>query len=354
MRNSLLDILVDPVSKSPLRAEARGTAAGGAEIVEGVLRGEGGRAYPVTGGIPRFVLTEDAGQRQTLDSFGYKWRRRDSYEKGGYEDAYREWLVAKYGFASAAEMRAFFGGRRRILEAGCGSGMSASVWLDESWRGERGGAEWVGVDISEAVDVARDRLGRVPGTSFVQADILQLPFRDESFDTVYSEGVLHHTPSTERAFKSLVPLLAPGGELMAYVYRKKGPVREFTDDYIRGLVSPLPPEEAWEVLRPLTRLGQALAELRQEVEVPEDIPYLGIKAGRHDVQRLFYWHFAKLFWNDSFGFEGSHHVNFDWYHPRYAHRQTADEILRWCEEGNLSVVHFDEQESGYTVRAVKG
>ena len=39
-----------------------------------------------------------------------------------------------------------------------------------------------------------------------------------------------------------------------------------------------------ELLRSLTRLGQALAELKAEVEVPKDIPYLGIKAGRYDVQ----------------------------------------------------------------------
>ncbi len=33
--------------------------------------------------------------------------------------------------------------------------------------------------------------------------------------------------------KALVPLLAPGGELMFYVYRRKAPIREFTDDYVR-------------------------------------------------------------------------------------------------------------------------
>lgn len=49
------------------------------------------------------------------------------------------------------------------------------------------------------------------------------------------------------------------------------------------------------MLRPMTKLGQALAELGVEVDVPEDIPYLGIRAGRHDVHRLIYWHVAKLF-----------------------------------------------------------
>jgi len=47
-------------------------------------------------------------------------------------------------------------------------------------------------------------------------------------------------------------------------------------------------------------------------------------------------------------------VNFDWYHPRYAHRQTEEEVRRWCGEAGLSIFHFDVQESGFTVRAIKG
>lgn len=353
MRSALLDVLVDPVSRSPLRAEAERAGADG-QIVEGRLVADGGRSYPVARGIPRFVLTEDEGQRQTEDSFGYKWQQRHSYEFDAYHRAHSRWVVERYGFGSVEAMREFFAGRRRILDAGCGSGLSASVWLDESWRDGGARAEWVGADISVAIDVARERLGSIPGTDFVQADILQLPFRENSFDTIFSEGVLHHTPSTERAFKSLVPLLAPGGEIMFYVYRKKGPVREFTDDYIRDLVAPLPPAQAWEALRPLTRLGQALAELHAEVEVPEDVPLLGLRAGRYDVQRLVYWHFAKLFWNEELDFEANNQVNFDWYHPRYSHRQTEADVRRWCDEAGLRVTRFDEQESGFTVRATKG
>ena len=347
MHESLLEVLVDPVTKTPLQIKTSDSAGG--EILEGLLSSPDGTTYPVINGIPRFVLTEDEDQRQTETSFGFKWAQRDSYESEEFLKSYHAWLRKKYGFSSDEEMREFFGHKRRTLEVGCGGGLSASVSLS----GRDLGQEWIGVDISRAVDIARERLGHVPSAHFLQADILQLPFPERSFDAIFAEGVLHHTPSTEQALKSLAPMLEPGGEILFYVYRKKGPIREFTDDYIRGLVSGVPPEQAWEMLRPLTKLGQALAELQAEVEVPEDIPYLGIKAGRYDIQRLIYWNFAKLFWNDDYPFATNHHINFDWYHPRYAQRQTEADVRRWCAEAGLSVVYFDEQESGFTVRAVK-
>jgi arsenite methyltransferase len=348
MRKELIEILADPVSGGALRLAD--VEEDGAEIVAGTLAGDG-RSFPIIGAIPRFVLTEDAGQRQTESSFGYKWTKRDSFGSPGMQAELHSWLIHRYGFESAADMRDYFGRRRRTLDAGCGAGFATSAWIEEGWSDE--GAEWVGADISAAIDVARERLAGFGGTHFVQADVLQPPFRPESFDAIISEGVLHHTPSTERALKALVPLLAPGGELMFYVYRRKAPIREFTDDYVRGLISDLSAEEAWEALRPLTRLGQALAELETEVEVPEDVPLLGIKAGRYDVQRLIYWHVAKLFWNAGMTFEENNHLNFDWYAPRYAHRHTEEEVRGWCADEGLEITHFDVDDAGFTVRATK-
>ncbi len=347
MRKELLKLLADPVSKSALTLETAMETAG--DVLEGTLHSKG-NDYPVRNAIPRFVLTEDARQKQTEKSFGYKWSQQDTYDSPGVHDASRRWLVARYGFQNVNDMQAFFAKGRRILDAGCGSGFSASLWMDEGWR--RGGhAEWVGADISSAIDVARSRLGTIGGTSFVQADLLQLPFKEKTFDLIFSEGVLHHTPSTEKAFRSLLTVLAPAGEILFYVYRKKGPIREFTDDYVRNFLATLPPEVAWERLKPLTKLGKSLASMHGQVRVEEDISDLGIKAGSYDIQRFVYWNFAKLFWNETFKFEENHHVNFDWYHPAYAHRHTEEEVRRWCEDAHLSIVHFDAQESGFTVRA---
>lgn len=351
MHKSLLDILVDPISKASLDLEI-GKQDEKGEIIEGVLSSREGNRYCITSGIPRFTAAMGDDQSQTAGSFAFKWQKQDTYDSPQVHEVLQKWLVDRYGFASVDEIAGFFASRRRILDAGCGGGLTTLLWMSPSWRRD-GDAEWFGVDISEAIDVAQQRLGCIEGVHFIQGDILQLPFGCETFDAIFSEGVLHHTPSTEAALKTLIPLLKTGGEFLFYVYRKKGPIREFTDDYIRSFVSVLEPREAWDVLRAMTKLGRALSELRADVEVPEDIPCLGIKAGRYDVQRLVYWHFAKLYWREEFSFEQNNHVNFDWYHPRYAHRHTEEEIRSWCIEAGLSIFRFNVQESGFTVRAVK-
>ena len=348
MREALLEILADPLQHRPLALMSAHRDAAG-DIVDGTLESGAGARYDITSHIPRFVANGETAQGQVERSFAFKWQQQHTYRSAGMVEQSREWLVSRYGFRSADDMCRYMSERSSVLDAGCGAGWSASLWLGPAWTGMR----WVGADISVAIDVARSRLSEFPNTDFVQADILHLPFRPETFDVIFAEGVLHHTPSTERAFHALVPLLRPGGEVMAYVYRRKSPVREFTDDYIRAAMSKLDPEEAWAQLRSLTALGQALAALKAEVDVPEPIPCLGIPAGKQDVQRLVYWHFAKLFWNDAYSFEENNHINFDWYHPAYAHRHTEEEIRGWCAAAKLHITHFDAQESGFTVRATR-
>ena len=336
----ITDLLVDPETGGPLHLV--GEESGPLRLV-----GDAGADYPIVDGIPRFVSPSATPQGQTGASFGYKWGRTDTYLSPAMRAMGRQWLIERYGFPSTEAMRGYLEGQGAVLDLGCGGGYSTSLWMDDHWAGRL----WLGADISEAIDVARDRLGHLPGTAFIQADILHLPLRSGTFDAIIAEGVLHHTPSTRLALESATRVLAPGGEIMFYVYRRKGPIREFVDDLVRDRISSLPPADAWDALKPLTRLGQGLAQTGASVVVAEDIPLLEIPAGTYDVQRLFYWHVAKAFWNPDMSFEENHHINFDWYHPAYAHRQTEAEVRSWCAEFGLRIVHFDAQESGFTVRA---
>jgi SAM-dependent methyltransferase len=79
-----------------------------------------------------------------------------------------------------------------------------------------------GVDLTErAVDFTRKRLALYGLTSDLrQADAERLPFEDQSFDFVYSWGVLHHSPDTERAIDEVWRVLRPGGRVGIMIYNK--------------------------------------------------------------------------------------------------------------------------------------
>lgn len=327
-----------------------------AELVGAKLPPEGGEAtvrgqrLVMRGGVLRAGGQASVAQQQTEKGFGYKWARRDSYDSPAALRRAREWLVERYGDLSHASWWREHGERPLLLDAGCGSGMSALELFDGMFERMR----YVGADISEAVDVARARFieRRAPG-AFLQADLTDLPISPASVDLVFSEGVLHHTDSTERALHAVSRYLKPGGRILFYVYRRKGPIREFTDDYIRERLQPMPPDQAWEALAPLTRLGIALGELNIEIEVPERIDLLDIPAGPINLQRLFYWHVFKAFHHPDLSFDETNCINFDWYFPRNAHRQSVEEVRSWCGAAGLAIEREVEEPAGITIIARK-
>ena len=296
-------------------------------------------------------MAKQQPQQQTGDAFGYKWAQRDSYESPAFQKVVQDWLIARYcGGDHAVVDRWLTGGRKSILDAGCGAGNPALLLFGEHLKHH----DYLGVDISSAVDVARDRFAAagLPG-DFLRADLNALPIADESVDIAFSEGVLHHTNDTFAALTALVRKVKRGGRVLFYVYAKKAEIREFTDDHVRHALADLTDEQAWEALLPLTRLGAALGRLGVEIDVPDDIPYLGIRKGKQDLQRFFYWNIMKLYYRPEFSEAECNHVNFDWFRPLNCHRHTVEEVRGWCESLRLSIEHLDVQEAGITVVSEK-
>jgi arsenite methyltransferase len=317
---------------------------------EGDLTTIRGQRFVLDRGVLRASQSVSDTQAQTSDTFGYKWHKRDTFESSIFLNETRDWLTERYGEVSRAEWWPEHGERPVMLDAGCGAALSALL-LFESILPR---IHYIGADVSAAVEVAARRfLERGLDGAFLQADLMDLPLPPESVDVIFSEGVLHHTDSPEAAFTALVPLLKPGGRILFYVYRRKGPIREFTDDYIRELLNGMEPDAAWEALMPLTKLGQALGELDVEVDVPEPIELLGIPAGRINLQRLFYWHVFKAYYKPEFTLDELNHINFDWYTPANAHRQSEEEVRDWCTQAGLEVEREYVHEAGITVFARK-
>lgn len=104
---------------------------------------------------------------------------------------------------------------KRLLEVGFGTGTDLVQFA-------RGGAQATGVDLTpRSIEIARRRF-EVYGLrgEFAIGDGENLAFPDSSFDVVYSFGVLHHTPDTERAIHEIHRVLKPGGKAIVMLYHR--------------------------------------------------------------------------------------------------------------------------------------
>jgi SAM-dependent methyltransferase len=287
---------------------------------------------------------------QTAKSFSEKWHNNRQLAFATTLDEssdIQHWILTRNGLDDLEGLRNWLSGRRRVLDAGCGNGRVTALLR----RYAPDATEVVGIDLT-AADVAAENLAGAPNMHFEQRDVLGDLTGLGEFDLIYCQEVLHHTGDPAAAFANLAKLLAPDGEIAIYVYKVKPAIREFSDDYVRSRVSNLPYDDAMRAMREITELGRALSELKAEVTIPE-ISVLEIPAGTHDVQRLIYNYFTKMFWSPEMDFEANAAINYDWYHPQLATRHTLGEVQGWFETAGLKIVHELVDPYGVTVHGVR-
>jgi 2-polyprenyl-3-methyl-5-hydroxy-6-metoxy-1,4-benzoquinol methylase len=138
-----------------------------------------------------------------------------------------EWFAEldrmKRGFALLGILETFAPAglaHRRVLDVGCGPGFWARHLV-------RSGAIYTGIDISaRSVGLARRSLelnGLAGGV--VNGNAEALPFANDTFDAVVSEGVIHHTPDTQACVDEIWRVLKPGGRAVVSVYLRTAMLR---------------------------------------------------------------------------------------------------------------------------------
>jgi ubiquinone/menaquinone biosynthesis C-methylase UbiE len=136
----------------------------------------------------------------------------------GSKEFYEE--VERYRYETQPFMRKLmefdnFRGKR-LLEIGCGLGTDLLQFA-------RGGAQVTGIDLTPAsIELVKKRfaLYGLPVRAQV-ADAERLPFSDNSYDAVYSFGVLHHTPNTQKSIDEVYRVLKPGGRIIIMLYHRR-------------------------------------------------------------------------------------------------------------------------------------
>ena len=277
--------------------------------------------YPIINGVPKFVKeNSDDPQYDIEKCFSYQWTESNFGQPDKFSDDDIKKDVIETMDLTDDDLSLF--NDKIVLDVGVGSGASSRLWAPRA-------KEFHGVDIGNGVYRAKNTLNNSV------------------------ENPIHHTPSTKNALKSVYPKLKKGGLIIFYIYKVKTPLREFSDDYIRNLVSKMSPDEAFEANKSITKLAESLHNQKINITIPEDIPLLGFKKGEYDLQRFIYQNIFKLFWKESMGFYESNMENFDWYYPKYSWRHTETEIREWCSEFNLSPKLIKENYSGFTCHAYR-
>ena len=129
--------------------------------------------------------------------------------------AYDSWRYAQESHITGCLDRTDWRGKR-VLEIGLGQGAESEQLI-------RRGALWSGLDLTEeSVDRVRARLTLrgLPHEDPRQGSVLEIPWPDNTFDIVFSHGVLHHVPDVRRAQSEIHRVLRPGGTLVAMLYAR--------------------------------------------------------------------------------------------------------------------------------------
>lgn len=290
-QSPLLTLLRCPICKGPL-AEANG----------GLACATCPRQFPEVRGVLRFVE-----EGNYADSFGYQWKQ---FQRTQLDQATRN--PNEVDFMNKTGLRPEDLKGKLVLDVGCGMGRFAEV-------ATRWGARVVGIDFSAAAEVAAKNLS---DRDFValQADVFSLPFAPETFDCIYSMGVLHHTPDCEKAVKLLPQYLKPGGTLAVWLYSGYNKWYRFSDQYrkITHRMSPRTLHRFFRVAVPF------FYWLDRGLRV---VPIIGkpVAGVIHHVFPVNRHADAEMRVLDTL----------DWYSPKYQSKHTYEQVFRWFESCGL-------------------
>jgi len=122
--------------------------------------------------------------------------------------------------------------KKQVLEIGCGMGAMAMLWAQQ-------GALITAVDLNPfSIKQTKKRfeLYGLTAQNIQTEDANALSFADDSFDYVYSWGVLHHSPEFSKSLSEVFRVLKPNGEYGLMVYNRQSLYHFYHTRYVEGFL----------------------------------------------------------------------------------------------------------------------
>jgi len=236
-------------------------------------------------------FTENEGY---ADNFGYEWLKHSRLYFTDSE------ITSTVRTLNALGLNRETVKDKIVLDLGSGTGRFTSIL--QAWNAR----QVVAVDMSQAIDVTVENTKAGSNTTYIQANLMNLPFGENEFDIILAWGVLHHTPSTRKAFQAVVRHLKKGGSMHIYVYGTTKQIRRKVITVYRKITPHLPKPALYALCRlsaplyyiyKIPVIGTILRTIlpishqpKRELRILETFDdYSPVYAWRHSFPEVFEW-----------------------------------------------------------------
>ncbi len=284
--------------------------------------------FIIRGGIPRFIA--DQGY---VGDFGLQWRL---HSRTQYDSASGLRISEKRLFKETNWPRNMAG--EKILEVGCGAGRFTEQLLKTE-------ATIVSFDMSAGVEENYEAHGKNDRVLIIQANVYNLPLRNNYFDRIMCFGVLQYTPDSKKTLLTIYRHLRSGGNLVADIYLKHPWWRQMwnTRYWIRPITKRMNPNVLYRLCRayvytlwPVVKIIHYFPygkSINHKLLIPELIDGYNLTEEQHKE-----WALIHLF---------------GWLSPYYDNPQNIDTMKEWIKEVKPSEFSVNIGYGGIEVRVKK-
>lgn len=258
-------------------------------IKTAIIRTDNPKVYSYLFTMDREELKKQVKEYWNRESCGTHVASSTKYSRQYFDEIeeYRYRIEPEiYSFAQFTRFRG-----QKVLEVGVGAGTDFIQWI-------RAGAKAYGLDLTEeAVNHVKKRLDiyDLSSEGILVADVEHLPYSDNSFDLVYSWGVIHHTPDTIKALDEIIRVTRIGGMVKIMVYNRRS-LNAFYQYLYHGLLRGKPFKSiSWILYHYMESMGTKAFSIREMKRILADRS-VHIKDVRARVSNY------DLLWNKPFPF----------------------------------------------------